>query len=155
MESKLRTALSDIQDGIPIDKVANSVHWKDFEGLVAEILQSMHFEVSRNFRMKKPTIEIDVVGKRLDVIMLIDCKHWKRMSHSNLKIIVNKQIKRAEQFIQNKKINKYYFHHEQSCTMAADVYARIKRKPAVVCVTTGPGGINAKKKLLKMEGFSF
>lgn len=103
MESKLRTALSDIQDGIPIDKVANSVHWKDFEGLVAEILQSMHFEVSRNFRMKKPTIEIDVVGKRLDVIMLIDCKHWKRMSHSNLKIIVNKQIKRAEQFIQNKK----------------------------------------------------
>ena len=103
MESKLRTALSDIQDGIPIDKVANSVHWKDFEGLVAEILQSMHFEVLRNFRMKKPTIEIDVVGKRLDVIMLIDCKHWKRMSHSNLKIIVNKQIKRAEQFIQNKK----------------------------------------------------
>jgi len=103
LESKLRTALSDIQDGIPIDKVANSVHWKDFEGLVAEILQSMHFEVLRNFRMKKPTIEIDVVGKRLDVIMLIDCKHWKRMSHSNLKIIVNKQIKRAEQFIQNKK----------------------------------------------------
>mgnify|MGYP001246244205 FL=1 len=103
MESKLRTALSDIEDGIPIDKVANNVHWKDFEGLVAEILESKHFEVLRNFRMKKPTMEIDVVGKRLDVMMLIDCKHWKRMSHSNLKIIVNKQIKRAEQFIQNKK----------------------------------------------------
>ena len=103
MESKLRTALSDIEDGIPIDKVANNVHWKDFEGLVAEILESKHFEVLRNFRMKKPTMEIDVVGKRLDIIMLIDCKHWKRMSHSNLKIIVNKQIKRAEQFIQNKK----------------------------------------------------
>jgi acetolactate synthase-1/2/3 large subunit len=27
--------------------------------------------------------------------------------------------------------------------MAADTYARIKNKPAVVCVTTGPGGINA------------
>ena len=26
--------------------------------------------------------------------------------------------------------------------MAADVYARVKKKPAVVCVT-GPGGINA------------
>jgi len=103
LESKLRTALSDIEDGIPIDKVANNVHWKDFEGLVAEILESKHFEVLRNFRMKKPTMEIDVVGKRLNVMMLIDCKHWKRMSHSNLKIIVNKQIKRAEQFIQNKK----------------------------------------------------
>ena len=43
----------------------------------------------------------------------------------------------------NKKLKNYYLHHEQSCTMAADVYARIKKKPAVVCVTTGPGGINA------------
>ena len=48
-------------------------------------------------------MEIDVVGKRLDVVMLIDCKHWKRMSYSNLKIIVGKQIKRAEQYVQNKK----------------------------------------------------
>ena len=103
MESKLRAALFDIQGGVPIDKVANNVHWKDFEGLVAEILVSKHFEVLRNFRMKKPTMEIDVVGKHLDVTMLIDCKHWKRMSYSNLKIIVNKQIKRAEQYIQNKK----------------------------------------------------
>ena len=103
MESKLRTALPDIQDGIPIDEVANNIHWKDFEGLVAEILVSKDFEVLRNFRMKKPTIEIDVVGKHLDITMLIDCKHWKRMSYSNLKIIVDKQIKRAEQYIQNKK----------------------------------------------------
>ncbi len=103
MESKLRSALFDIQEGVPIDQVANNIHWKDFEGLVAEILVSKHFEVLRNFRMKKPTMEIDVVGKRLGVTMLIDCKHWKRMSYSNLKIIVNKQIKRAEQYIQNKK----------------------------------------------------
>ena len=103
MESKLRVALFDIQGGVPIDQVANNVHWKDFEGLVAEILVSKHFEVLRNFRMKKPTMEIDVVGKRLGVTVLIDCKHWKRMSYSNLKIIVGKQIKRAEQYIQNKK----------------------------------------------------
>ena len=103
LKSKLRVALSDIQEGAPIDEVANNIHWKDFEGLVAEILVSKHFEVLRNFRMKKPTMEIDVVGKRLGVTMLIDCKHWKRMSYSNLKIIVDKQIKRAEQYIQNKK----------------------------------------------------
>ena len=103
LKSKLRVALSDIQEGAPIDEVANNIHWKDFEGLVAEILVSKHFEVLRNFRMKKPTMEIDVVGKRLGVTVLIDCKHWKRMSYSNLKIIVDKQIKRAEQYIQNKK----------------------------------------------------
>ena len=46
-------------------------------------------------------------------------------------------------FGKNKKINDIYLHHEQSCSMAADAYARVKKKPAVVCATTGPGGINA------------
>jgi acetolactate synthase-1/2/3 large subunit len=36
-----------------------------------------------------------------------------------------------------------YMHHEQACSMAADGYARLAGKPAVVNVTTGPGGINA------------
>lgn len=34
-------------------------------------------------------------------------------------------------------------HHEQACAMAAESYARIHGKIAAVCVTTGPGGINA------------
>jgi acetolactate synthase I/II/III large subunit len=34
-------------------------------------------------------------------------------------------------------------HHEQACAMAAEAYARITNTPAVVNVTTGPGGINA------------
>ncbi len=36
-----------------------------------------------------------------------------------------------------------YNHHEQACAMAAESYARINNKPAVLCVTTGPGGTNA------------
>lgn len=34
-------------------------------------------------------------------------------------------------------------HHEQAAAMAAEGYARITRTPAVLNVTTGPGGINA------------
>jgi acetolactate synthase-1/2/3 large subunit len=34
-------------------------------------------------------------------------------------------------------------HHEQACAMAAEGYARVAAVPAVVLVTTGPGGINA------------
>jgi acetolactate synthase I/II/III large subunit len=34
-------------------------------------------------------------------------------------------------------------HHEQSCAMAAEAYARVSGRPAVVSVTTGPGAINA------------
>ena len=36
-----------------------------------------------------------------------------------------------------------YMHNEQSCAMAAEGYARIARKPALVIVTAGPGAINA------------
>ena len=34
-------------------------------------------------------------------------------------------------------------HHEQACAMAAESYTRLCGEPAVVNVTTGPGGINA------------
>lgn len=36
-----------------------------------------------------------------------------------------------------------YNHHEQACSIAAESYARIYNKMAVVCVTSGPGAINA------------
>ena len=99
MENKLKTALSDIKSGAPIEEASRDVDWKDFEGLVAEVLESKNFEVVRNFRMKKPTMEIDVVGIRLDTAVLIDCKHWKRMSNSALEGIVQKQVERVKHYV--------------------------------------------------------
>lgn len=40
-------------------------------------------------------------------------------------------------------ITSIYNHHEQACAMAAEGYARVTGTPAVVCVTSGPGAINA------------
>ena len=36
-----------------------------------------------------------------------------------------------------------YNHHEQASAIAAEAYARLNNKMAVLCVTTGPGGTNA------------
>ena len=99
MENKLKTALLAVKIGVPIEEASRSVDWKDFEGLVAEILESKNFEVVRNFRMKKPTMEIDVVGIRLGTALLIDCKHWKRMSNSVLEKIVLRQIDRVKYYV--------------------------------------------------------
>ena len=99
MKNKLKNALSDIKSGVPIEEASRDVDWKDFEGLVAEVLESKNFEVVRNFRMKKPTMEIDVVGIRLDTAVLIDCKHWKRMSNSALEEIVQKQVERVKHYV--------------------------------------------------------
>ena len=102
MENKLKTALSAIKSGVPIEEASRDVNWKDFEGLIAEVLESKNFEVIRNFRMKKPTMEIDVVGIHLDTAILIDCKHWKRMSNSALEQIVLKQIERVKHYVATK-----------------------------------------------------
>ena len=99
MENKLKTALLAVKIGVPIEEASRSVDWKDFEGLVAEILESKNFEVVRNFRMKKPTMEIDVVGIRLGTALLIDCKHWKRMSNSALEKIVLRQTDRVKHYV--------------------------------------------------------
>ena len=101
MKNKLKTALSAIKSGAPIEESSRDVDWKDFEGLVAEILESKNFEVIRNFRMRKPTMEIDVVGIHLGVAVLIDCKHWKRMTNSALEKIVLRQIDRVKHYVAN------------------------------------------------------
>jgi acetolactate synthase-1/2/3 large subunit len=48
-----------------------------------------------------------------------------------------------EAFRKNKKINFIFTHHEQAAAMAAEAYCRIKKKPAVLSITSGPGGTNA------------
>jgi Holliday junction resolvase len=101
MKNKLKTALLAIKSGAPIEEASRDVDWKDFEGLVAEILESKNFEVIRNFRMRKPTMEIDVVGIHLGVAVLIDCKHWKRMTNSALEKIVRRQIDRVRHYVAN------------------------------------------------------
>ena len=41
------------------------------------------------------------------------------------------------------RIKSHYLHHEQACAMAAEGFARIADRPAILNVTTGPGAINA------------
>lgn len=36
-----------------------------------------------------------------------------------------------------------YMHHEEACAMAAEAYARLSGRPAVLNVTSGPGSLNA------------
>jgi len=42
----------------------------------------------------------------------------------------------------NTNIKSVFNHHEQACAIAAEGYARVTGLPAVVCVTTGPAGLN-------------
>ena len=47
-----------------------------------------------------------------------------------------------DSFGKSKKIQYVCNHNEQACAIAAEGYARVRQQLGVVCVTTGPGGIN-------------
>ena len=96
---KLKTALFAISEGAPIEETSTYLDWKDFEGLVAEILELKGFSIIRNFILTKPRMEIDVIGINHGVALLIDCKHWKRQSPSSLQNIVKKQIDRVKHYV--------------------------------------------------------
>ncbi len=48
-----------------------------------------------------------------------------------------------EAFRKQKKLKFIFTHHEQAASMAAEAYCRIKKKSAILSVTSGPGGTNA------------
>ncbi len=96
---RLKSALFILENGATIDEVSEHIDWKDFEGLIAEILESKGFGTIRNMILTKPRIEIDVVGIKIGVAILIDCKHWKRTSTSAIQRAVEKQVMRTKRYV--------------------------------------------------------
>jgi Holliday junction resolvase-like predicted endonuclease len=96
---KLKAALFAIEQGAPIEDVSIYLNWRDFEGIVAEILQSKGFSIIKNLVLTKPRMEIDVIGINHGIALVIDCKHWKRLSQSALMEIVKKQIARVKHYV--------------------------------------------------------
>lgn len=98
----LETAECDTED------VAEHLSWRDFEGLASEILTSFGYRTKINVRLKKPRMEIDVVGlSNSGFAILVDCKHWKRSNFSSMPLHSRRQVLRAEQLMsRDKRIKK-------------------------------------------------
>ena len=96
---RLQTALFAINLGATVEDVSEFLTWRDFESLTAVILEENDFDVTKNLILTKPRMEIDVIGKKMNIALLIDCKHWKNMTKSALDEIVRKQIERVKRFV--------------------------------------------------------
>jgi len=101
---KLKTGILAISMGAPIDEISRMLEWQDFESLAAEILEKRDFDTTKNVIMKSPRIQIDVVGIKSDIAILIDCKHWSNMNQSALQEAVKKQVIRTKQFVSKHKV---------------------------------------------------
>ncbi len=101
---KIKTSLLAISMGVAIEEISRLLEWQDFESLSAEILEEKGFDTTHNLVLTKPRMQIDVVGIKSDVAILIDCKHWKRMSDHSLRKAVEKQIERTRHFVLKEKV---------------------------------------------------
>ena len=75
--SKLKLAIYCISQGVPVDQVSLYLHWRDFEELVSEYLAAHNYVVYRSLRISPPRgLEVDVIGQKGELGLVIDCKHW-------------------------------------------------------------------------------
>ena len=96
----IKASIFAIKNGATIEDVSEFLSWQNFEQLVSHILDENGFDVQKNLILTKPRMEIDVVGIKLGISILIDCKHWKRMTQSALNDIVSKQIERVKSYVE-------------------------------------------------------
>ena len=96
---RLQPALFAIKLGADVESVSEYLTWQDFESITGLILEKKDFDVTKNLILTKPRMEIDVVGTKMDIALLIDCKHWKTMSKSALDEIVKKQVQRVKRYV--------------------------------------------------------
>ena len=71
--------------------VCKLIDWRDFELFASEVMKFHNYVVYKNYRMKKSTRQIDVVGIRLQNALVVDGKHWKRNSYSEMVGAADKQ----------------------------------------------------------------
>jgi len=97
---KIKASIFAIRNGATIEDVSEFLSWQNFEELVSRVLDENGFIVQKNLILTKPRMEIDVVGIKLGISILIDCKHWKRMTQSALNDIVDKQVERVKRYVE-------------------------------------------------------
>lgn len=79
-EKRIELAMMATETGMQIVDVVNMLTWKDFEGLIANILAENNFKCTESFRRRGTFdvkgMEIDVIGVRGHTIISVDAKMW-------------------------------------------------------------------------------
>jgi Holliday junction resolvase-like predicted endonuclease len=90
-----------------VEEQGSSMTWREFEELAERIFKSFGFTTFRNYRLKKPVAEIDILATRLDTAFAIDCKHWKRtVGSATMHKVSERQLERARRVVRLESIQK-------------------------------------------------
>ncbi len=100
-EKRIDLALEAVEQGVDVAKVVEMMTWKDFEGLIAQILVENGFHCTESFRRRGNAnihgMEIDVIGIRGKMGLSIDAKMWsiRGGKKSALQVAAEKQKERT------------------------------------------------------------
>lgn len=101
-EERIDIAMALMAEGIDAEKVVQHMTWKDFEGLVAGILERNGYRCIESFRRigndEIEGMEIDVIGVKERKILSVDAKMWgiRKGKASALKSAAEDQFDRTK-----------------------------------------------------------
>lgn len=79
-QKRISLVIEAVSQGIDIESVVERTTWKDFEGLVARVLNENDYICVESFRKRGKDssrgMEIDVIGVKGSTIVVIDAKMW-------------------------------------------------------------------------------
>ncbi len=85
-----------------VERIASRQTWDEFESFTDRAFQSLGFQTTRNLRLKKPRMQIDLLASRNGTTFVIDCKHWKRTAGKGSMLrVAKKQLSRADRMAEN------------------------------------------------------
>ncbi len=99
---RLNLAVLALHRGVDVERVCWSLGWQAFEDLVALMLEANGFSTQKHYRFKTPRrrFEIDVLGLKKPLVLLIECKRWARSwQRAATMKIVERQVTRTTAFV--------------------------------------------------------
>ncbi len=129
--NKIIIALAAVECGADILTVCKLIDWRDLELFASEVMKFHNYVIYKNYRMKNPTRQIDVIGIRLQNALVIDCKHWKRNSYSEMVGAADKQIERGTLFMKNNKLFGIEYSYPIIITFYPNEFRSVNQVPIV------------------------
>jgi len=96
---KVQLAVLAVRLGASLDHVCRYLSWQEFEKITQLALEELGYEtvLHQRFRSERRSCEIDIVGVLGEIIIAVDCKHWKRsLTGSTAERVAKAQLQRVE-----------------------------------------------------------
>lgn len=84
------------------ESIGYNLDWKEFEAFSETAFTSFGFKTFRNYRLRKPRGEIDLIASQNGLAFVVDCKHWKRtVGNATMISISERQIRRTKRLLED------------------------------------------------------